>query len=334
MANISGTLDNDVLLGTPERDVIAALAGDDVVQAGAGNDTVNGGPGDDLLFGNRGIDALFGAGGDDGIVWDNGDGSDTIDGGPGRDTATVHGALVAGETFEVGPGGTGGVLFERTSANPFQLDIADVEVLEVQEFAGNGTLRVGDLLETPLRLVIFSGGAGNDTLDGSRATTGLVARGGEGADRLLGGAADDVFLGHTGGDLLRGGGGGDQLIGGVLDAGRDALRGGAGDDFLYPGPGDDQLTGGPGRDVVLIEPGDGNDRMTDFTSGQDVIALRDFEGAAGAPLTFADLEDSIGTDAQGNVVIDLAPFAPVPSTSNTLTLLGVADVAEADFALI
>ncbi|ETX27233.1 family 16 glycosylhydrolase [Roseivivax isoporae] len=46
--------------------------------------------------------------------------------------------------------------------------------------------------------------------------------------------------------------------------------------------GDDTLTGGGGRDTFHVEPGEGHDRITDFTPGTDILALwlPGFESAA------------------------------------------------------
>jgi Ca2+-binding RTX toxin-like protein len=116
MANITGTIGNDTLLGSDiEGDLIFALEGDDGVEGldgndtivgGIGNDTMAGNLGDDLIFGNAGVDVLGGILGagegndtvlggqdNDGIIDDIGDnllfgnlGDDFIGGGIGRDT--------------------------------------------------------------------------------------------------------------------------------------------------------------------------------------------------------------------------------------------------------
>ncbi|NEO65353.1 MAG: calcium-binding protein [Moorea sp. SIO4G2] len=81
MADIIGTVFDDVLTGT---------SADDKIIGKGGNDTLNGGPGNDLLIGGNGNDVLFGKGGDDTL---NGTGSkkgtgefDKLNGGNGADT--------------------------------------------------------------------------------------------------------------------------------------------------------------------------------------------------------------------------------------------------------
>ena len=61
-----------------------------------------------------------------------------------------------------------------------------------------------------------------------------------------------------------GGSGNDTLVGGD---GADTLDGGIEGDTLEGGTGNDQITGGAGDDIFVYNPGDGNDTITDFNSG-------------------------------------------------------------------
>jgi RTX calcium-binding nonapeptide repeat (4 copies) len=115
-----------------------------------------------------------------------------------------------------------------------------------------------------IQVIVGDLGAGDDTLvadpslpvqvggviDGFRRSM----SGGEGGDRVVGGAADDLIdggpgrdslVGNLGQDLLGGGAGADNLLGG---ANRDVLRGGGGPDKLAGGRGKDLCAGGRGRD--------------------------------------------------------------------------------------
>jgi Ca2+-binding RTX toxin-like protein len=96
----------------------------------------------------------------------------------------------------------------------------------------------------------IQGGAGNDFIFG-----------GSGGDTLSGDSGDDVLHGQTGNDALNGG------------AGNDTLSGGSGADRLDGGPGNDLMAGGAGADVFAFTAGSGNDRIADFTPGQDKIEL-------------------------------------------------------------
>ena len=82
-----------------------------------------------------------------------------------------------------------------------------------------------------------------------------VLRGTARPDRIVGGAAGEVFLAGRGNDRVTARGGGDCVDGGP---GGDVLNGGPGSDRISGGPGDDRLIGGNGHDVL------------DCGSGQDV----------------------------------------------------------------
>jgi subtilisin-like proprotein convertase family protein len=96
------------------------------------------------------------------------------------------------------------------------------------------------------------------TIDGRTVVIGAGtiienAIGGDGNDTIMGNAADNHLFGGRGDDTLYGG------------AGQDQLHGGPGNDTLYGGEGSDQF--------VIDRPGDGVDRLADFTPGEDQIVL-------------------------------------------------------------
>jgi T1SS-143 domain-containing protein len=74
-SNVTGTSDDDVILGTAGSDTLDGGDGDDHIEGGAGADTIIGGAGDDVLFG--GDDA-------DTFVWNSGD--EGTSGSPAHDT--------------------------------------------------------------------------------------------------------------------------------------------------------------------------------------------------------------------------------------------------------
>ena len=122
----------------------------------------------------------------------------------------------------------------------------------------------------------LKGGAGDDTLDG-----------GVGNDKLDGKAGDDSLDGGAGDDTLKGG------------AGDDTLDGGAGDDTLDGGAGNDTMSGGAGHDTFEFAAGHGNDTITDFTDGEDLIDLTQITGI--------DAFDDLTVTADGTTaVIDLS----------------------------
>jgi len=149
------------------------------------------------------------------------------------------------------------------------------------ETDGTLTVQGGSTADTGAasRNVEIVGGAGNDTLSGTRGADTLV--GGDGNDSLSGDAGDDTLDGGNGGDVLRGGTGDDTLIGGagndILEGGEgaDTLLGGEGADTLRAGAGDDLLTGGEGSDV--LDGGEGVD--TAFFDGDQADYRIELQGS-------------------------------------------------------
>jgi pimeloyl-ACP methyl ester carboxylesterase len=88
-------------------------------------------------------------------------------------------------------------------------------------------------------------------------------------DQGSGFAGNDTLFGYGGNDTLNGNVGNDLINGGK---GNDILLGGKGDDTLIGGTGNDVLTGGSGKDVFVLASG-GNETITDFRQGEDVIGL-------------------------------------------------------------
>ncbi|MEO1208319.1 MAG: calcium-binding protein, partial [Cyanobacteria bacterium J06638_20] len=238
-SNLSG--ESYVVFGRPFSneptlgdDVLTGTNRPDVIFALAGNDQVMGLAGNDRLAGEAGNDQLFG-----------GDNNDRLFGGTGNDTA------VGGTGNDRLLGGTGN---DRLVGN----------VGNDRLVGGNGmdTLLGGSGTDTLI------GGAGNDRLSGQGGND--LIRGNLGNDVLNGGAGDDRQFGGAGRDRLNGQGGDDVMFGG---ADRDVLRGGSGDDRLAGELGNDLIVTGVGRDRIVVRPGQGFDRVTDFTDGQDRIVL-------------------------------------------------------------
>ena len=124
-------------------------------------------------------------------------------------------------------------------------------------------------------------------------------------NEINGGRGDDAIYGEQGRDILNGGAGDDEIYGGED---KDTINGGEGNDWL---------DGGPGDDTFVFEPGNGNDYIMDFTSGER-IELRGFTDENGTALT-ALLSDNTGA-TDGNFVIDLPD-------GGTITVLGVGDIS-------
>ncbi len=232
---------------------------DDVLIGGLGNDVLIGGAGNDKLLGGGGADHLLGNAGDD--LLDGGPGNDVLDGGAGIDTASYASA-----------GGAVNVNLATGQATGAAGHDTLIGIENVIGSAHNDTL-IGDGGAN-----VLSGGAGNDSIFGGADNDTLL--GGAGDDLLDGGSGNDVLDGGAGTDTATyasagsavnvnlatgqatGGAGNDTLIGIenvtgsrhndtlVGNAAANALAGGAGNDTLDGGLGDDVLDGGAGTDTV------------------------------------------------------------------------------------
>ncbi len=127
--------------------------------------------------------------------------------------------------------------------------------------AGNDSLVVTQDVAAEVE---FNGGIGNDRL--THAGSGRVtARGDEGNDSLEGGSGPDVLHGGNGVDTLVGGGGDDRLHG---EGGNDYIRGGDGNDQAWGGSGNDTISGGAGNDDLY---GDADQDTISGDQGHDWI---------------------------------------------------------------
>ncbi|MEM9152596.1 MAG: calcium-binding protein, partial [Cyanobacteria bacterium P01_F01_bin.3] len=187
--------------------------GDDLLLGGSAEDTFFAGDDDDIVVGQRGDDTAYLEEGDDRFIWNNGDGSDFINGGTGFDVTQVNGADAAGDEFDL-RAVDGQAIFNRFNLGLFTLTNEEIEQFEINGQGGEDSFTVGDLSGSGVQSVVFSGGDGNDFLNGSGTATPITADGGDGDDILIGGSGDDILIGGDGADLLIGGGGNDILIGG------------------------------------------------------------------------------------------------------------------------
>ena len=147
----------------------------------------------------------------------------------------------------------------------YAIELRGISVAAVDYFAAARTVSRAD------DQVIFSKIlSGNDLID-LNSTGADYMEGRAGNDRmfgLLGGSGKDFVNGEAGSDSLSGGGGADRMIGGT---------------------GNDTLTGGAdaSRDVFVFDKTSGNDRITDFQDGTDLIEIS--SGATGfAQVTVTD----------------------------------------------
>lgn len=210
---VDGRDGDDVLDGSGvlPRLTLYGRGGADELRGSFANDVLFGGSGNDLLFGGQSTDELYG-----------GAGIDLMDGGAQSDTYFIDALDTVTDS------GTSG--YDKAQIN----DAAGVAVALI---GWSGVERV-------------NGFTGNDQIDASSLSQGILLFGGDGDDLLSGGSGHDVLIGGAGDDTLNGGDGNDSLLGGTGD---DIFNGGSGNDVLYIGEhGDFVFDGGAGFDKAVV----------------------------------------------------------------------------------
>jgi Ca2+-binding RTX toxin-like protein len=316
---------NDRVAGGPGNDIIRGEEGDDDLRGEAGNDTLVGGIGNDRLDGSSGDDYLVGGDGIDQLI--GGAGINTLQGGLGDDVYTVGNRTDS--VIEFAGEGTDLV---QTTFSIFALQ-ANIENLTYTDNTTHGA-GVGNALAN-----VITGGTGIDDLFGREGNDTLI--GGSGAaNSLFGQEGDDLYIVASAGDsVIEFFGQGNDTVQtalasfvlrdnvenliytgstdftGIGASDNNVISGGAGADFLSGLDGNDVLTGKSGADLLLGGNGAdqfryaggeiGYDRIIDFTSGQDTIAL---SSAGFARTAFIDF---------------IQTGAPTPASTNSTFLYDV-----------
>lgn len=192
------------------------------------------------------------------------------------------------------------------------IDLRPEQFMNIGGLTGNVSIARGTLIEHA------KGGSGADTIIGNSAVNNLVGNGGD--DVLLGGIGSDWLYGNMGNDQIDGGAGWDYLFGGngndqmwggngndnlFGDAGADTIDGGGGKDFIKGSGGDDQISGGDGDDTLMgewdndtLRGGNGNDTIRGGT-GRDWI-----DGGGDEDTIFGDDDNDTIYGGLGNDSID------------------------------
>ena len=246
-------------------------------------DTLTAADGGSVITGGREFDTLVGGSGSDTFVFASGDGDDDIN------------------TFTISDGQDKIDLSAFTSIaslDDLKNDISnrggDIEI----DLPGGGEIRLNAAPGFDASDDDFYGLTADNFIFYTKRISGNM--GDRFNNEINGGRGDDAIYGEQGRDILNGGGGDDEIYGGED---KDTINGGEGDDWL---------DGGPGEDTFVFEPGNGNDHIMDFTSG-DRIDLRGFTNEDGS-----ELENVSGRNEDGNYIIDLPD-------GGTITVLGVGD---------
>ena len=216
-----------------------------------------------------------------------------IDAGDGQNSLIVNGSDAAGaEEFFVRNSSTIAGSLEvamptTTSGGAYIVQATRLHSLELNTGSGNDTVRPQDLsgLTTPLINFSINLGDGDDVLNGTNGTMGMIVDGEEGNDSLIGGTANDQLTGSFGNDSLAGGPGDDTY---VFDA----------DDFI-------------GADTIAENPGAGSDTLDFSPTAFNSIGL-DLR-KTGAPqavttnnnllITLSENVENVTGGLQGNAII-------------------------------
>ena len=219
-AALSGTPQNDQLIGGDMADDLSGGAGDDILIDGNGSDVMAGGSGADLF--------VFAADGLEDTVVDYTAGTDRLD-------LSSFDFLYDVSQLTITSTSDGAILSFGDEVVRLYSD--DGGTLEAGDFTNAEVLNVDrpPLLAVHQNLV---GGPGADVLNGNSGNDTISGFGGD--DVLSGGGGQDVIYGGDGSDTLEGSDGNDSLEG---NAGLDVINGGLGDDFVDGGPGGDLIYG-------------------------------------------------------------------------------------------
>lgn len=330
-ATLGGQGDGTATMGTHTivlRQVESVSATDlaDTVTGSAGNDAMLGQAGNDRLLGLSGSDTLDGGAGDDTL--DGGEADDLLFGGAGDDS------LLGGEGNDTLVGGAGADRIEGGSGT------------NVASYAGSGALVI-DLVNR----ANSTGDAAGDTYFAVQALLG-----GDGADTLIAGAADDgvrisTYRGGAGNDVFRsvdlsvdtidGGAGNDTLdlsdraafsldLSDAKYISIETVTGGGGSDIITAAPlssgvrlngggGADALTGGSGGDT--LDGGDGVDTLVGGDGDDSLIGAAgddNLEGGAGADTLVAGSGSDWLKGGDGNDVLDLVSGGNTDYSTDTV----------------
>ena len=228
---------NDILYGGKGGDILYGMAGNDRLYGGAGADKLYGGFGNDYLEGGAGADRIFGNLGRDTLSYANSVAGVSFDG-SGRFTIGIQAYVVGDNVGGVTSDADGDTV--SSIENVIGSAYADTLIGNNASGTANGrsgssgeTLNTYQSWATATSLLIDA--RGNQDGDQYQGANRLV--GGAGNDVITGLSGNDVLLGGTGDDLLTGDGAGSSiLLGGnivpITSYGSDYIDGGAGIDTL------------------------------------------------------------------------------------------------------
>lgn len=297
--SIDGGGSGDALFGGLGGDTINGGSGDDTINGGVGGDQINGGSGRDtadysdspdrvfVLLGQiatsgdatgdqlSSIEAVVGSDFSDLLRGDDlfndlfgGLGGDYLQGGDGDDR------LFGGDDNDVLEGGAGADLLDGGDG--------DGDFFSALDATGPITLDIANISNS-------SSDYANDTLVNIEGYLGVEGF----SNTITGSSADEQIAGGQVDDELNGGGGADVLVG---FEGDDLLNGDGGADVIVAGLGDDTISGGSGRDQFIFEFEGGDNVLTDFEVGLELVIFTGDDFTDNSDITVGTVAGG-GTDA-------------------------------------
>ena len=251
--NITGTDNNDILIGGNFGDTLTGNDGDDVIDGGAGNDTLKGNSGNDTLIGGKGNDRLEGSYGDDTYIWNLGDGFDTIydyNGGNTDNDTIKFGEGISFEDLLFERDGNDLVIYvnnDKTQGITIQNYYSGYSQVEKLEFAD------GTIVETSSVSIVEP--------EEPSENAGQTISGTSDDDILIGSDGDDTINAEDGYNDITGGKGND-----IISAGYDR------DTFYYNlGDGYDKITDLGGRDQIIFGDGISKENISFYRKNDNLI---------------------------------------------------------------
>jgi Ca2+-binding RTX toxin-like protein len=326
-----------------------ALTGNELAQSlygNAGNNVLNGGGGNDILDGLAGNDQLNGGTGND---WYYVDAGDTI----GEANGEGNDRVLAAADYTLNAGAWVEVMSTTWNPGTDAINLNGNELANtIYGNAGVNTLNGGDghdILDGMGGTDVLIGGNGNDGFVVDNAGDQIIEAAGGGADRVFASASYTLAAEVSVETLTTSSNVGTaaiNLTGNVL---ANTVYGNAGNNTLNGGAGNDVLVGMGGADTFAFTTALGAnnvDRIGDFTSGNDRIALDDavFGGVGGlgtlnanafhAGTAAQDADDRIIYDASTGRLFFDADGNGAGAAVHFATLQNVASLSSSDFLVI
>ncbi|MBD2520363.1 choice-of-anchor D domain-containing protein, partial [Nostoc sp. FACHB-973] len=263
----------------------------------------------------------------------------TVDTGSGNDNVTL--SATTGSTKAVVNTGDDNDRVNIASLSPFSQ-------LTIKAGAGDDTIAATTATGTT-GIVALNGEAGNDSVDASLLTTGVVINGDDGNDTIQGGQGNDLIGGGAGSDTIYGNQGSDEIYGDSTfpATASDAKYTGftfpskielftnsrpvptsavtSGDDKLYGGDGEDVIYGEGGNDAIAT--GNGSKEVVFGGAGDDAIDARNSDGSNDS---YKLIDGGTGTNTLQQNFTLLSPEIAITDSNNTALSNG----ATSDFGLI